>query len=230
MTVLLKNGTTVEDPRLDRLPEFDERSKNWPIRAAVVGAQLRGYGWSVRHWLDQHQEGACVSFAWHHEALALPKRAKFADDDEATLRARERYRVMQTMDEWPGEDYEGTSVLAGAKVMQSLGYFTEYRWAFTLTDLLLAVGYEGPVVMGTDWYEGMYRPDSQGYLHPEGEVVGGHAWLISSVSMHYKRVTMWNSWGADWGMNGRAYLDFADLEKLLLSGGECCVPANRQVV
>lgn len=230
MSVRLKNGTTVEDPRLDRLPQFDDRSKRYGVRAVVVGKKLRTRGWSVRHWLDQQQEGACVSFAWHHEALALPRRAKFSSDDEATLRARERYRVMQTLDEWPGEAYEGTSVLAGAKVMQQLGYFSEYRWAFNLTDLILAVGYEGPVVMGTDWYEGMYSPDAAGYLHASGDLVGGHAWLISSVSIGHNRATIWNSWGQGWGNNGRAFISFDDLEVLMAADGECCVPVNRQVV
>lgn len=228
----LKGGHETQDPRLDRVPQWDEANRQYPLRAVVPSTQLpaRGRGWSVKHWLDQGQEGACVSFAWHHEALALPKRAVFGDDAEATTRARERYRVMQTVDEWPGEDYEGTSVLAGAKVMQQLGYFDEYRWAFSVEDIILALVHEGPVVLGVDWYEGMYDPDDRGFLNITGSKVGGHAILCSSVSMSARRFTLWNSWGQGWGMNGRAYVRFEDMQALLNMGGEACVPVGRRVV
>jgi hypothetical protein len=137
---------------------------------------------------------------------------------------------MKEADEWPGVDYEGTSVLAGAKVMQGLGYFDAYRWCFTLNDVIMALAYEGPVVMGTDWYEGMYDPDSKGFLNVEGEVVGGHAWIISSFSVANKTVGMWNSWGEGWGNRGRAKLSWDGLEKLLLNNGEGCVAIGRHVV
>lgn len=226
----LRGGYTAEDPRLDRVPQYDERSREFPISAVVEGKTPRSRGWSVRHWLDQQQEGACVSFAWHHEALALPKRARFASDDEAEAYARGRYHEMQQVDEWAGEDYEGTSCLAGAKVMQGIGYYDAYHWAFSLEDIILAIGYEGPVVMASNWYRGMYAPNAAGYLRPEGDIVGGHCYLLSSVSASYRRVTVWNSWGKDWGREGRAYIDFDDLDMLLHNQGEACLPIGRHAV
>jgi len=137
---------------------------------------------------------------------------------------------MQRADQWAGEDYEGTSVLAGAKIMKSFGYFDEYRWAFNLKDALLAVAYEGPIVIGVNWYEGMYDPSPKGYLKVEGENVGGHAILVSSVSVTLRRVTVWNSWGRSWGDEGRAFLTWDALERLLDEDGDACVPVGRHVV
>lgn len=227
----MRDGTQVEDIRLGRLKSFDERSRSYSIGKLHESKPVIGKGWSVRHWLDQGYTSECVSFSMHHEALAVPARAIFDDDDAAAQAAHQRFHEMQLIDEWSGEDPDGgTSVLAGAKVMHKHGYFDEYRWAFNLRDVLLALSYEGPVVMGTDWHEDMYDPDSKGYIHPSGGNAGGHAYLLSSVSTFYRRVTVWNSWGYGWGMQGRAYLKWDDLEELLYAGGEACVPVGRHVV
>jgi hypothetical protein len=230
MTYRMRDGSEVEDPRLGRLVQFDERSRGFGIAARVSDLPIKPKGWSVRWWLDQRREGACVSFAQHHDAVASPARSYFPSVAVAERLAMERYQEMKRIDPWPGEDYDGTSVLAGAKVMQSLGYFKEYRWAFSLDDVLRALSNEGPVILGTNWYEGMYDVDAEGYVHPTGEVVGGHSFLLSSVSPGYKRVRIWNSWGADWGFNGRANLSFDSLEQLLHESGEALVPVDRQIV
>lgn len=234
MTTQLRDGTTVEDSRLGRLVQYDDRSKDFPVSAAPRVADQPfptvGRGWSVRHWLNQRSTPHCVSFSWHHEALALPARAVFESDDAATQIAHNRYFEMQKLDEWAGEDYDGTSVLAGAKFMKNQGYFDSYRWCFELRDIIMALAYEGPVVMGTNWYEGMYDPDSDGFIHVEGDNVGGHAWLIPSFSVKHKFVRIWNSWGDDWGDRGRAKISWDDLEKLLINDGEGCVPIDRHVI
>jgi hypothetical protein len=111
--------------------------------------------------------------------------------------------------------------------MVEMGYMREYRWAFSLEDILKTVSYRGPIVMGTDWYEGMMEPDSEGYIRPTGGVIGGHAWLIKAVSVPRKRVTVHNSWGIGWGRYGDAYLTWDDLN-FLRRGGEACVPVGRR--
>jgi hypothetical protein len=225
----MRDGTEVLDPRLGRLRSFDPRSRGFGIAERVEDKPIRTRGWSVRHWLNQQTEGACVSFAWHHEALAVPARAVFPSDEAAEQEAFFRYNLMKHVDEWPGVDYDGTSVLAGAKVMRSVGYFDEYRWAFSLDDVLRALSNEGPVVLGTNWYEGMFDPDADGYLRVEGELAGGHAYLLSSHSVGHQRVTVWNSWGRDWGRTGRGYISYDDLERLLHEQGEACIPMGRHV-
>src|SRR5688572_15007850 len=111
------------DRKLDRLIEFDEKSRSFPIRTLVADKQPRSYSWRGNVVLDQGSEGACVGFAWAHELNARP--VVVPDIDAAD--ARSIYTDARKMDEWPGEDYEGTSVLAGAKVVQAAGHITEYR-------------------------------------------------------------------------------------------------------
>ena len=222
----LKNGQFASDSRLGRIPQFDERSKKFAITDTITTFQAknpRSYTWSVSKQLNQGMEGSCVGFSWAHELIARPMKYLTADN----AYARNIYKEAQKVDEWEGEDYEGTSVLAGAKIVQSLGHMKEYRWAFGLDDLILAVGYKGPAVLGINWYTGMFDADSNGFVHATGEVEGGHAILCNRVNIKLKEFSLWNSWGSDWGINGACKVSFNDMEKLLSEWGEACIPVER---
>jgi hypothetical protein len=215
-------------PKLDRRVSFDERSRSYPIRALLAPEQIakpRGYTWRVYTHLDQGQEGACVGFAWAQELAARPAVVAGVTNEVAEA----LYRQARYLDEWPGEDYDGTSVIAGAKAVTGNGYMPEYRWAFGLQDLILAIGYKGPAVLGINWYTGMFDPDSDGLLHVTGQIEGGHAILADSVNVKKRLIGLWNSWGPDWSpINGaQAYVGFDDMQRLLDEQGEACVPVQR---
>lgn len=237
----LRDGSTTEDPRLDRLVEFDERSRNFAIRQ-VTPADVKPRTWRLKQRLDQGAEGACVGFGWTHELDALP----FKQDFDATFAREQVYWPAQRIDPWPGGSYpgaspvyEGTSVLAGAKTVQSAGYIGEYRWAFSVEDVLRALTHEGPVVLGTWWYASMFEPRPSGLLtvDPGSGRPGGHCYMLRG----WRRVTrlpgedgdvgpcvrVTNSWGPDWGVNGEAFIRLDDLATLLADDGEACVPMAR---
>jgi len=130
------------------------------------------------------------------------------------------YTECQRNDEWPGEDYDGTSVRASGRVLTQLGLVDAYHWAFNLTDVIDAVLSTGPVVMGTDWYTGMFEPDSMGMVEGTGIVVGGHAYLLYGVNTLSRIATCRNSWGLDYGLSGTFRMSFDLLEELILSNGE----------
>ena len=215
----------VSDPRLNRVPFFDPRSKDFPIRTLVAGKRRRAYTW--RHvQLDQGREGACTGFAVAMEAAARPVAVKGITDDVA----RQVYRRAKEIDEWPGEDYDGSSVLAAIKAGTERGWYTEYRWALgpgaeaAENDLALAVGYRGPAVLGTWWYEGMYSADEEGYLNVTGQRVGGHAWLVTSYSLKRDAYFTPNSWGGE----GQGWIRRADMVRLLDESGEAAIPTKRR--
>lgn len=207
---------------LDRRIHYDPLSRNFPIRELVGPRPPRSYTWRCDMWLDQRSEGACVGFAWAHELVARPKVVP-ADENLA----RTIYREAQRLDVWQGEAYSGTSVLAGAKAVHARGHLREYRWAFGFDDLLLAIGYAGPAVLGLEWRTGMWNTDDKGFVHVTGQVVGGHAILAHAVSVKGRYVVLHNSWGTSWGVNGRARISFDDLDALLRDGGEACIPVFR---
>lgn len=218
--------------RLDRIPRFDPRSRQYPVRAALPTKPLRSYTWRCRQWYDQGEEGACTAFALAHDASARPRETLGAIP---TSTIRRWYYDAQRRDPWPGGAYtgadpfyEGTSVLAAAQVGQAAKLYTEYRWAFGLDDVLLTLGYLGPVVLGVNWHEAMLEPTADGQVSPgTSGVAGGHAILARAVDVKRERVVLRNSWGRGWGVDGDCWLSFADLDRLLHEDGEAMVPVGR---
>lgn len=227
---------TTEGRTFDRIPHFDPKNRSFPIAPLVAARKPRSYSWAEMQ-LDQGREGACVGFGWTMDAAARPVPV-FGDpirthpDFVATQAiAFEVYHRAQQLDDWPGESYEGSSVLAGAKAGVERGWYGEYRWALgtpedRASDVMLAIGYNGPVVMGTNWYYDMMpsRSGDREYITPTGGVAGGHCYILTKVSI--KRDAVWtpNSWGGD----GQGWIRRTDLAILLANDGEACIPVTRR--
>lgn len=219
-------------------PSFDARSLNYPIRGAVPANVRRDKLWNVGPILDQGREGACVGFGWTAEALSTPTAVKLDRmaapvPHEPNAFALNLYHTAQKLDDEPGEDYEGTSVLAGAKAMTQFGLLKEYRWALSIDDVINAIIHRGPVVLGIEWHQQMYDAPG-GVLTLGGPVVGGHC--ITAVGYRTAKssrisgeetIILQNSWGPDWGIHGLAEIRVSDVKALLSNQGEACVPYKR---
>lgn len=243
MAFELRDGTEATDERLGRLVQFDERSRAFPIRE-VVPPDLRTRTWRLDERIDQRDWGACVGHAFAHEVAASPAEINVPKMDHPY--ALDWYFDAQRIDPWAGGEYPdasprmaGTSVLAGVKIGQERGFWTGYRWAFSIEDVLRAVANEGPLVVGTWWRSSMWEPRPSGLIEGvSGAYEGGHAYMIRGLTLKPRlkgerglgpllRIT--NSWGREWGVNGEAFIRVEDFEQLLLDQGEAVLPVGRQV-
>ena len=213
----------MEERKLDRVVRFDERSRNYPIRSIIKQTEPRSYTWKCDLWLDQGREGACTGFSMSHEAAARPVPVSGITNEIAFA----LYKRAQQLDEWPGENYEGSSVLGAMKAAVEKGWYKEYRWAFGVDDLALAVSRHGPAVLGVNWYAGMFYPDKQGFIHVTGTLAGGHAILCNGYNVKGKYFKLHNSWGKTWGVNGGCKISYDDMNTLLKQQGEACIPVTR---
>lgn len=218
--------------RLGRRHARDDRDRRYLVRPAVPAAPSYRFWFDNGWWGDQGLQPHCVGYAWAHYIEDSPKTHP---EPGAFAEPSELYSEAQRMDEWPGEDYEGTSVRAGAKALLARGLVAEYRWAFTLQDVINILLTQGPVVVGTNWYESMFRPviryDAQGHprvtLPVKGDIAGGHAYILNGVNVPAQVFRMKNSWGREWGVDGRASISFSDFDRLLSEDGEACLTVER---
>ena len=219
---------TDNTPPLGRLVQFDERSREYPVRTllATEPKKLQSYTWRCKQVLQQGSLGACTGFSWSHELIARPAEVQGITNETAI----KVYKLAQDLDEWEGNAYEGSSVLAAVKATQQLhpGKILEYRWSFKLDDFLRTLGYIGPVVIGINWYNDMFNPNNKGLIKVGGGLAGGHAILANGIDVKKKLIRLHNSWGPDWGVNGECFISFDDIERLLNERGEACVVTKRK--
>ncbi|MCA9698700.1 MAG: hypothetical protein KC431_14335 [Myxococcales bacterium] len=230
----LRDGTKVKDGRLARMKEFDERSREFPISELMKGKKMRSYSWECNRHFNQGEQGACVGFAFTHELIAKPAPVTGLSGRFAVEKV---YWAAQRKDPWKGgaypeakPKYDGTSILTAVKVVRAMGYFEQFRWAFGIEDLIMAVGHIGPAVLGLPWYVSMAQPHRCGFLHlslVDEEYEGDHAVLCKAVNVRERSFVIHNSWGSSWGVKGDARISWDDMERLLHAGGEACVPLYR---
>lgn len=207
------------------------RSAEPAAAAEASEAEMRGYRhwWPSGWWGDQGYTSECVAYALVHlmedGPITWHPRTPGAGP---VIVPRTLYKEAQRIDEWPGTNYDGTSIRAGAKVLQRHGFIESYHWLFTLEDAITSLLRYGPIVVASPWHAGMENPGPDGFISPTGELYGWHATLWNGVNRNDGWIRGKNSWGRSWGDDGHYRLTFADAQQLLNAGSQLMVVAERQ--
>lgn len=187
--------------------------------------------------LDQGREGACTGFGLATVVNFLLHVGQ-SDETADVASARMLYVMAKRYDEWPGEDYEGSSARGAMKGWHKHGVCARRLWKDThkgvdLSQVQAESALERPLgayfrVNHKDLV-GMHSAITEaGILFATARVhqgwmdvktgdreigysatrLGGHAFAI----VGYDRQGFWiqNSWGPAWGSNGLARLGYAD--------------------
>lgn len=218
------------DPRLGRNVNHDSRSLNYLVKADPSSYK------SVKHdsmipVLDQGQLGSCTGNAatkclsygafWGAGSANLSTTDAAKDEQYAVSVYSDATQVDPYSGAYPPTD-TGSDGLSVAKVLKTRGLISGYQHATSIDAVLTALSTQA-VIVGTEWREDMFSPDSQGLLRITGDVAGGHEYVLDELNMEDGTIGMQNSWNDSWGLHGRAYFHIEDFESLLAADGDCTV-------
>ena len=174
-----------------------------------------------KQWLDQGMEGACTGFGEEH-VMALSPYPQPTSDDLARL----VYHNAKRWDEWPGEDYEGSSVNGAMRAARDMGRIKAWYWARNIHEARHGVSYHGAGELGVWWYTGMFDTDSDGFIHATGDREGGHALAYAGFQPYKgtRKHRLDNSWGPGWGDRGGCWIIEEEFISLLGDDGELAFP------
>ena len=191
--------------------------------------------------LDQGQEGACTGFGLATVVNYLLNSFKHASyRDHVPVSPRMLYEMARRYDEWPGENYEGSSARGAMKGWHKHGVCSAKLWPYKVTrtkneDLTkersddarnrllgayLRVNHLDLVSMHSAICEvGVLY--ATGQVHSGWDKVGADGIIPLEKEIEgghafaivaYDRNGFWiqNSWGADWGRNGFARISYDD--------------------
>jgi len=220
--------------KLGRVYEPDERDKQYQLKSMLPmeapGVDYK-YWWSSGWWGNQGRTSQCVAYSWVHWLAEGPlTQGAKRKGTIATIDPEYLYNEAQKNDAWAGEDYNGTSVRAGAKILKREGYISSYNWAWDIETIKQTLLTKGPMVVGTVWTHDMFFPNEKNIITATGEHMGGHAYLLDGINIKKKLIRIKNSWGREWGKKGFAYISFDDMAKLISLHGEACLAVEVEKV
>jgi len=210
---------------LGRHVNHDERSRAFPYvpprEVALRTLAHRSYGLP----LDQGQLGSCTGNAVAGACNTVPVHATgdpvLTESDAIAI-----YHIATNLDPFEGSyppDDTGSDGLSACRAAVRLGHINSYRHCFSIGDALQALQYH-PVITGVNWYQDMFYPTRDGFVHPTGGLAGGHEFVVRGyVIAKRPYVLCMNSWGTGWGISGKFKLFVDEWEKLLGEQGDAIV-------
>jgi hypothetical protein len=216
-------------PGMGRLVSIDPRDKEHLMSTVAPIEVTRSVAfWETGPIMDQGITSQCTAYSAEQLLMSGPVK------NQMYLTPHELYRLNQLNDEWPGENYDGSSVRAAMKVLQASGLITQYVWAFNVDPVRRWLLMKGPVVVGTNWYSEMFKVDKRtGFVRAKGKPMGGHAYMLRGADDNLKcpdgskgAARIVNSWGEGWGIQGKAWISYKDLDGLIKNHGEAVTPVE----
>jgi len=182
--------------------------------------------------LNQYGEGACTGFALAAAINLLYSRA----GEAIQVSARMLYEMAKRHDEWPGEDYDGSSLRGAIKGWSNMGVCADELWRYRVTrkgdltvrrakearshtlgayyrlrprisDYHTALNEAGVIVVSAKVHAGWDDP-ADGLIVKHKKTTGGHAFAV--VGYDEKGFWVQNSWSDGWGDGGLALWTYED--------------------
>jgi hypothetical protein len=190
--------------------------RDYPLSAYIRGvSEVTDKIWEfTADALNQLDKPHCGGFTMAHYGICHPMPSIYTNDD-----GHDFYKQCKITDLQPGME-NGTSCRSMAVTGKRLGMWKTYAFATSVDEIYQWILTEGSVMMGTEWYEGMFLPDENNIIHCTGSIAGGHAWLALGVNLNTGFIDGLTSWGPDFGDNGHFKISLTEFSYLFARQGE----------
>jgi hypothetical protein len=145
--------------------------------------------------LDQGTEGACTGFGLATVANYLLTRRKVIPDP-TPVSPRMLYELARRHDEWPGEDYSGSSARGAMKAWHKHGICSEKHWPYATTEENLKHG-----LTDARTADAMRRPLGAYFRVNHKDLIAMHS-ALAEVGVLYATATVHKGWDSV-AKNGR---------------------------
>jgi len=184
--------------------------------------------------LDQKSEGACTGFGLAGVVNLLNQ----GRGSRVRVSPRMLYEMARKHDEWPGEEYSGSSCRGAIKGFANMGVCRESYWRYVdgkpgsftvkaakdarsntigayyrlthrVSDFHAALNEAGAIFCSANVHDG-WAPSAvkNGVIPFREQTSGGHAFAL--VGYNHKGFWVQNSWGKGWGEGGTALWTYED--------------------
>ncbi len=215
-------------------------NRDWPYRPPPVPLKAALTKPRTLHVLDQKAEGACTGFG----LTAVINLLNQLRGRRLRVSARMLYEMARKHDEWPGEEYAGSSCRGAIKGFANMGVCRDAYWRYVagkpgaltvraakdarsntigayyriehrVSDFHAALNQAGVVFCSANVHAGWAaRAIRDGAIAQRDRTTGAHAFAI----VGYNRKGFWvqNSWGKGWGRGGTALWSYEDWHRNLI--------------
>ena len=185
--------------------------------------------------LDQGREGACTGFGLATVVHYLLRTRRRVPDAKA-ISPFMLYDMARRYDEWPGENYEGSSCRGAMKGWHKHGVCEQWLWPASgdyalsekrsndaarrplgayfrvnhrdLVAMHAAITEVGVLYVSSSVHSGWKHVGKDGMVSLADDNIGGHSFAI--VAYDEQGFWLQNSWGATWGRQGFAHVSYED--------------------
>jgi hypothetical protein len=207
-------------PRLGRIYVPHEGNAAYGLRSITrEEAPERTVPWGIGQFRNQGDYPKCVAFTIREWLDAEPN----LDPDHDSPDTDTLYALAQRFDGIPGP-HDGSNSNGAMKGLQTLGLVDSYHWAQAVDEAIHYLRTTGPLCVGSNWRQGMFTPDSNGFIQAVGPVEGGHEYLCYWFDTAEDAFWCQQSWGVEWNpaFPGRFKIKRADVDKLWGEGMDFC--------
>ena len=164
--------------------------------------------------LNQGTTSECVGYCLYYLLDAEPFKQQPFTPHKIYTEARKIDKVSDNID--------GVSLKSGVEFLKQQNKIKGQYWTDNANEVGEYINTIAPVVMSLYWSSKMDTPDKTGRLSIGGSAMGYHAVMCYGYDALKEIFYFTNSWGAEWGHNGKFNITLGDLTKLFKKGSLAC--------